>query len=109
MRLTIEGVDVDGTPMSLFKKVEVELPETFVTHDRKRTLAQEPFEFEEQVTSEATTTPVTFHVHFHFMGWYNEPMLSVPVTVAPTADRKEIKLSLGYDVTTGEWQYEMTE
>ncbi|KAH7438417.1 hypothetical protein KP509_04G014200 [Ceratopteris richardii] len=67
VEVSLKGVDVDGTPMSFIKQLDV------VGH-RSVTLTSEPFIF--RVPESAGNVA---HVTVHFMGWYGEPSLGLEI------------------------------
>lgn len=91
-RLYVRGIEPDGTPATIFKKVEIE----------KLTLQQEPFEVSDTVAKEGTDVKITLH----FFGHYNEPSIKLKHKLKR---HQYVLYKLEYDPFTRTWEIDLNE
>mmetsp|Transcript_1528 Transcript_1528/g.2461 ORF Transcript_1528/g.2461 Transcript_1528/m.2461 type:complete len:388 (-) Transcript_1528:73-1236(-) len=90
--LYFQGVDVDGLPFSLYKKIEVR-------HRAKtQELTKEPFKFEaESISGEYT-------VKLHFQGHYEEPQVTIQLNTSNWEDGTEANFLMVYNPFNKVWE-----
>lgn len=90
-RITVHGVDVDGTPASFLQSVKCA--------NNRRLVRAEPFDIDFRGFPDAGTQ---VQLELHFMGHYGEPNLDVTYTYGGL-DIDEAVYDLQYDPATGKW------
>jgi len=92
--LTVAGVDVDGTPVSIFKQVEFQAGShhgVAISEPLSIRLLRLPAEFE-------------LGIKFTFFGHYNEPEFVLPYTVLPVENSSQI-FRFSYNPFQRKWNY----
>lgn len=99
-KLSVEAVDSDGTPLSMFVGVAA----TFKASGRKEEIDMDdaPFVFNQK---EGDGEEV--EVKLHFIGHYNEPPLAIDYKM--NGDKGVKKQLLSFNPATGEWRHEEVE
>ena len=90
--VTVEGVDVDGTPVTFLKSVKLK--------NNRRTAQAEPFRIEYRGSIDLGTQ---LEFELEFMGHYGEPNLDISHAYLEEGDR-EVLYFLAYNPQTGEWK-----
>ena len=84
--LVVAGVEVDGTPTSILRKVELV--------DRGESFSKEPFTFQ------LKEAEFKVHIRLHFMGNFKEPPHDLELDLSA---KKEVKLRLEFRLDQPEW------
>ncbi|KAF4994323.1 hypothetical protein FDECE_13155 [Fusarium decemcellulare] len=89
--IALNGIDVDGTPVSYLRSVKLEY--------NRRVARSEPFTFNFR---DALSTGTDLKFELEFMGHYNEPNLVIDYQVQGDKGPEAV-YDLHYDPSTGEW------
>ncbi|KAF4455691.1 NAD-dependent deacetylase sirtuin-6 [Fusarium albosuccineum] len=89
--IALNGIDVDGTPVSYLRSVKLEY--------NRRVARSEPFTFNFR---DALSLGMELKFELEFMGHYNEPNLVIDYQVQ-SYGAPEAVFDLHYDPSTGEW------
>jgi len=92
--LTVAGVDVDDTPVTLFQQVE------FQFGTQKGLADSEPF----QIRLSSVSNPVDIGIKLSFFGHYNEPDFLLPYTLLPQ-EKTTQTYRLSYNPFQRQWNY----
>ncbi|RKU46367.1 hypothetical protein DL546_003134 [Coniochaeta pulveracea] len=90
-KLTVYGVDVDGTPVTFLRSVRLV--------NNRRLVRKEPFEFD---LRDEALPGTQLSLEMEFMGHYGEPNLELVHSVAEK-DEGQCLYLLGYNPSTGVW------
>jgi len=92
VNITVTGVDREGVPYSIFKKIDAKCDKQL------QTVTQEPFKFYFPTGDNVSQVQLALH----FMGHYNEPPLSLDVQFSPS--KTDTVYTLEYNPSTGQWK-----
>jgi mono-ADP-ribosyltransferase sirtuin 6 len=94
MRVRVEGVDVDGTPVSFLRSVRLA--------NNRRVLKAEPFVFD--LKGNAADEGLGLTLDLGFMGHYGEPNLELVHEVREEEREGPVVYLLQYNPSNGEWK-----
>ncbi len=98
-KVTVAGVDVDGTPVSFLRSVKLV--------NNRRLLKAEPFVFD--LRGDAAEGGLDLNLELEFMGHYGEPNLELVHTVREDRTGAVESYVLEYNPYNGEWKTEQQE
>lgn len=103
LRLSVAGLEEDGTPASIFKSVKVEpAASSNNTHLKGETLVAEPFEMTSLIPDKIES--IELKIKLTFFGHYAEPILKLRHNVALKPGEKHSRLvDCFYDPYTRLW------